>query len=52
MLVYLSNLEQKPNKLLVFDDMCFVNMIDFWKSISSPKLDVTPFGYWNGTGYQ
>jgi hypothetical protein len=50
MLEQLSKLEQKPNKLLVLDDIRFVNMIDFWRSISSPKLDVTPFGHWSGTG--
>jgi len=39
----------KP-KFLIIDDIQFVNMIDFWRSITSPKLDVTSFGHWSGTG--
>ena len=34
----------------MFDEIRFVNMIDFGRSISSPKLDVIPFGHWSGTG--
>ena len=25
-------------------------MIDLWVSIESPKLDVSSFGHWSGTG--
>jgi hypothetical protein len=37
-------------KILVLDDIRFVNMIDLWRSIKSPKLDITSFGHWSGTG--
>lgn len=39
----------KP-KILVLDDIKFINMIPLWRSIQSPKLDVTSFGHWSGTG--
>ena len=45
-----SRLDKKHFKLLIVDDIQFVNMIDFWRSISSPKLDVSSFGHWSGTG--
>ena len=45
-----SMLRKKTFKLLIVDDIQFVNMIDFWRSISSPKLDVSSFGHWSGTG--
>lgn len=50
MLDQLAKLENKKGRLLVIDDIRFVNMIDFWRQISSPKLDATGFGHWSGTG--
>lgn len=46
----LKQLSPKRDKLLIIDDIHFVNMIDLWISILSPKLDVTSFGHWSGTG--
>ncbi len=46
----LSTLQPKKNKLLILDDIRFVNMIDLWLSIDSPKLDMSSFGHWSGTG--
>ncbi|MBJ7380839.1 MAG: methyltransferase [Polynucleobacter sp.] len=46
----LSKLEAKENKLLIMDDIRFVNMIDLWISIQSPKLDASSMGHWSGTG--
>ena len=46
----LQRLSKKERKLLIIDDIQFVNMIDFWRSIQSPKIDVTSFGHWSGTG--
>lgn len=46
----LSTLTEKEFRLLVIDDIQFVNMIDFWRSIASPKIDMTSFGHWSGTG--
>ena len=39
----------KP-KYLIIDDIQFLNMIDFWRAIASPKLDISSFGHWSGTG--
>ncbi len=36
--------------LLVLDDIRLLNMIDIWRAIRSPKLDLTSFGHWAGTG--
>ena len=50
MLKQLAKLDFKENRLLVLDDIRFLNMIDLWRSIRSPKLDVSSFGHWSGTG--
>ena len=50
---FLSNLATvKPlsTAILVLDDTRLLNMIDVWRSIQSPKLDLTSFGHWAGTG--
>lgn len=36
--------------VLVIDDTRFVNMIQLWRDLPFPKLDVTSFGHWTGTG--
>jgi predicted O-methyltransferase YrrM len=46
----LSNMTPKRSCLLVFDDIRYLNMIDIWRSVASPKLDLTSFGHWTGTG--
>ena len=46
----LQELKPKENKLLIFDDINFIDMVDLWKNIKSPKLDATTFGHWSGTG--
>ncbi len=35
---------------LVFDDIKDWNMLAFWRRITRPKLDLTSFGHWTGTG--
>jgi hypothetical protein len=45
-----QKLKKKDGKLLIIDDICFVNMIDFWRGIASPKIDMSSFGHWSGTG--
>lgn len=42
------SLQKKP--LLVFDDIRLWNMLKIWRRIPSPKLDLTSFGHWSGTG--
>ena len=45
-----KKLKNKNKKLLIIDDILFVNMIDFWRNIKSPKLDASSLGHWSGTG--
>lgn len=47
----LQKLKPKENRLLILDDIRFVNMTDLWISIQSPKLDMNSFGHWSGTGF-
>ena len=42
---------QLPSKaLVVFDDIRQWNMLKIWREIKRPKLDLTSFGHWTGTG--
>jgi predicted O-methyltransferase YrrM len=36
--------------LIVFDDIRLWNMLATWRRITRPKLDLTSFGHWSGTG--
>jgi len=36
--------------VIIFDDIRVWNMLKIWRDISSPKLDLTSFGHWSGTG--
>ena len=45
-----KKLKNKNKKILIIDDILFVNMIDFWRKIKSPKVDASSFGHWSGTG--
>lgn len=50
---FLANLTTvKPTStcLLVLDDTRLLNMVDVWRAIRSPKMDLTSFGHWSGTG--
>lgn len=49
-LTQLRDLAPMKGKILILDDIKFINMIDLWRSIKSPKIDVTSFGHWSGTG--
>jgi len=40
---------QKP-LVIVLDDIRFWNMLATWHAIVHPKLDLTSFGHWSGTG--
>lgn len=46
----LSKLRSTKLRLLVFDDIRLWNMLATWREIERPKLDVTSFGHWTGTG--
>ncbi|HTZ85658.1 MAG TPA: class I SAM-dependent methyltransferase [Solirubrobacteraceae bacterium] len=36
--------------ILVLDDIRLWRMLSFWEGIERPKLDLTSFGHWSGTG--
>lgn len=40
----------KPGCLFIFDDIRLWNMIELWYNLDKPKLDMTSFGHWSGTG--
>lgn len=50
MALKLNRLNNKEKKFLILDDIQLLNMIDFWRSIKSPKFDATSFGHFSGTG--
>jgi len=50
---FLKNLARiglKPNTIIAFDDIHVWNMLAFWRNIKHPKIDVSSFGHWSGTG--
>lgn len=36
--------------IVMFDDIRLWMMLSFWQEIERPKLDLTSFGHWSGTG--
>jgi predicted O-methyltransferase YrrM len=49
-LAALSRIEFRTPPILVFDDIRIWNMLKIWREIDRPKLDITSFGHWTGTG--
>lgn len=45
-----SRLQFKKKCLFIFDDIRLWNMLDIWYNMDKPKLDLTSFGHWSGTG--
>jgi predicted O-methyltransferase YrrM len=45
-----KTLRFKNNPVFIFDDIRVMNMIDIWNRLDKPKLDLTSFGHWSGTG--
>lgn len=46
----LKSLGLKQDAIVIFDDIRLWNMLDIWRSLDFPKLDLTSFGHWSGTG--
>jgi hypothetical protein len=49
----LENLQQiafQKKVYLLFDDIRVWNMLKMWRDIRFPKIDLTSFGHWSGTG--
>lgn len=49
-LEHFSKLNFRKKCLFVFDDIRLWNMLDIWYHMNRPKLDLTSFGHWSGTG--
>jgi len=47
---YFAQCRFREPPLIVFDDIRVWNMLAVWRSIDRPKLDLTSFGHWSGTG--
>lgn len=45
-----SQLNYKKSPVLIIDDIHLWNMLDIWEEIMMPKLDITCFGHYTGTG--
>jgi predicted O-methyltransferase YrrM len=50
LLQQLETVDFRKPLLLVMDDIRFWNMLAIWQDIARPKLDLTSFGHWSGTG--
>ncbi len=46
----LEEIQLKQNCIVMFDDIRMWTMIKIWKDIKRPKMDLTSFGHWSGTG--
>jgi predicted O-methyltransferase YrrM len=45
-----SGLSFAKPPLFILDDIRLKNMVKVWRDIGRPKLDLTSFGHWSGTG--
>lgn len=51
--IFLKRFEEvgfRHGPIVVFDDVRVYNMLQIWRDIRRPKLDITSFGHWSGTG--
>ena len=47
---HFQTLNFKKPPILMFDDTRLLPMVPFWRTLKHPKLDLTSFGHWSGTG--
>ncbi|MGQ9662948.1 MAG: O-methyltransferase [Kiritimatiellia bacterium] len=47
---HLSTIQFDRPPYVLFDDIRDLNMLRFWRELSYPKLDISSFGHWTGTG--
>lgn len=45
-----KRIKLRPNSIICFDDIYVWNMLKFWRDIEYPKINLTSFGHWTGTG--
>jgi len=51
--LFINNFKQLKfanSPIVVFDDIRLWNMLKIWRDLDLPKLDITSFGHWSGTG--
>jgi predicted O-methyltransferase YrrM len=46
----LATVPFRRNPIIMFDDIRLMNMVYIWRGIQRPKMDMTSFGHWSGTG--
>lgn len=49
-LAQLETLDFEKAPYVLFDDIRDRNMLRFWRELRHPKLDISSFGHWTGTG--
>ena len=50
---FIQQLDQIPfqtKPIVMFDDIRLTNMLNIWRNMHRPKIDMTSFGHWSGTG--
>lgn len=47
---FLDTVDFETSPYVVFDDIKDMKMLAFWRRLAIPKLDLTSFGHWTGTG--
>jgi hypothetical protein len=47
---FLNTVNFQTSPYIVFDDTKDWKMLAFWRQLTVPKLDLTSFGHWTGTG--
>ncbi len=50
LIAHFERLTFSRRPLFAFDDIRVWNMLAIWRALRWPKLDVTSFGHWSGTG--
>lgn len=47
---HLNSVKFEKAPYILFDDIRDRNMLGFWRKLKKPKLDISSFGHWTGTG--
>ena len=51
LLAKLKTIDYSGHPLVILDDIRLLGMTGVWRRIDRPKLDMTSFGHWSGTGF-
>lgn len=50
MMANLQSISFANNPIIIFDDIRMYALLKFWRDLALPKMDITSFGHWSGTG--